>query len=471
MKQFILSLLMLCAFAGLARAEDEAVVPTSPEQVKLSYAPVVKQVAPAVVNIYTKRTVQGRAGMNNLFNDPFFNQFFNGMAPMRKRVEQSLGSGFIIDANGLIVTNAHVIKDAEEVMVVLTDGREYAAKSVLVDTPSDIGLLRIDTKGISLPTATMAPSETMEVGDLVLAIGNPFGVGQTVTSGIVSAVARSHTDINDFDFFIQTDAAINPGNSGGPLVAMDGTVVGVNSAIYSRSGGSLGIGFAVPSEMVQAVIAAEKSGMVSTRGVKRPWLGFTAQSVTPDIANSMGFETPRGALVADVVAEGPADKAGLKRGDVITAINDRVIRDSEELRFRIATIPMGGEAKLTINRGGDEVELDFKATPPAEIPAKDAVDITGVNPLEGATIINVSPAVIDDMGIDNQSDGVVVQSVRQGSTAARMGFVEGDGIIAIGDKRVTSTSGLAALLDQKANPRGWVLTLRRGGRDQTIILR
>jgi len=470
MKRLLLALLVF-AFAPFAHAQDASTaVPASPEQVKLSYAPIVKKVAPAVVNIYTRRTVQNR-GMQMMFNDPLFEQFFNGFAPMRKRVEQSLGSGFIIDTHGLIVTNAHVIKDAEEIMVVLTDGREYAAKSVLVDTPSDIGLLRVDTKGVDLPVAVLASSDALEVGDLVLAIGNPFGVGQTVTSGIVSAVARSNTDINDFDFFIQTDAAINPGNSGGPLVAMDGTVIGVNSAIYSRSGGSLGIGFAVPSEMVRAVIAAEKSGQVSTRGVKRPWLGFVAQTMTSDIANSLGFSHPQGALVSDIVAGGPADDAGLKRGDVIIAINDRPLRDAEELRFRIATLAMGESASLKVKRQDGEETLTFTATPPAEIPARDAVTVTGANPLDGATVINVSPAVIEDMDIAGQNDGVVVQAIRKGSTAARVGLEIGDGIIAVGDRKVSDTRKLQSLLDPRANPRGWVITIRRQGRDQTVILR
>lgn len=468
---FITALLMILAIAP-ARAEDTTtMVPASQEQVKLSYAPVVKKIAPAVVNIYTRRTITRRPITNPFANDPFFAPFFEGLSPMRKRVEQSLGSGFIVDSSGLVVTNAHVIKDAEEIMVVLSDGREFSAKLVLADTPSDVGLLRIDSKGAALPTATLSASESLEVGDLVLAIGNPFGVGQTVTSGIVSALARSNTDINDFDFFIQTDAAINPGNSGGPLVAMDGTVVGVNSAIYSQSGGSLGIGFAVPSEMVQAVIAADKSGQISKRGVVRPWLGFTAQSMTSDMASSLGFDHPQGALVSDVTARGPADEAGLMRGDVITAIGDKTIRDADELRFRIATIPMGQKTTLTVRRNDEMETLNFVAQPPAEIPARDPLLVTGNNPLKGATLINVSPAVIEDMGIVNQTDGIVVQSVKPGSVAENLGLDPGDGLIAIGNKRLTSTASAKSLLNAKTDNKGWILTIRRSGRDQTIILR
>ncbi|HEY8964426.1 MAG TPA: DegQ family serine endoprotease [Alphaproteobacteria bacterium] len=498
MKTFLLTAALLVLGAGLTFAQDSAeqaakdaavsavtitplpaqtpqavpapTVPASAAQVKLTYSPIVKKVAPAVVNIYTRRTVTGR-NMNPFLDDPFFAPFFDNFSPMRKRVENSLGSGFIVSPTGLIVTNAHVIDGAEEIVAVLTDGREFEAKSVLQDSPSDVALLRIDTKGEDLPVANLAPSETLEVGDLVVAIGNPFGVGQTVTSGIVSALARSNTDINDYDFFIQTDAAINPGNSGGPLVNMDGGVVGVNSAIYSRSGGSLGIGFAVPSEMVQAVIAAEKSGKVTKRGVVRPWLGFTAQNVTSDIASSLGMNHPVGALVATVAEEGPAEKAGLKTGDVILSINDRAIRDADELKFRIATIPLGQDAKLKIQRSGEEQDLSFTASAPPEIPAREPVTIDGKNPLSGATLVNVSPAVIEDMGLRGMDEGVVVQSVAQGSIADRMGLQEGDGIIAVGNRAVGATDDVQAILDKADTKRGWILTLRRNGRDQTLILR
>jgi serine protease Do len=390
---------------------------------------------------------------------------------MRKRVEQSLGSGFIIDASGLIVTNAHVVKDAQEVVVVLSNGQEYPAKIALVDTPSDLGLLRIDPQGKTLPTARLGSSDNLEVGDIVLAIGNPFGVGQTVTSGIISALARSNTDINAFDFFIQTDAAINPGNSGGPLVAMDGSVIGVNSAIFSKTGGSLGIGFAIPTEMLQAVLKAEQSGQVSKRGIVRPWLGFEAQTMTSDIAQSLGFESPHGALVSDVSENSSGEQAGLKRGDVITALNGRPIKDSQELKFRIATLPIGSTTTLTIRRENTDTTLTFIASAPPEIPARQAVTIKDKNILEGATIINVSPAVIEEMGLMGQDDGVVIHTVNAQSTAARLGLQAGDGLIAIGNHSITDTSKLKKLLSSFDARQGWVLTIRRNGRDQTIILR
>ncbi len=467
--RFLIAFLCLTLSAAPVLAQD--VVPASSEQIRLSYAPVVKAAAPAVVNVFSKHTVQ-KAALNNPFaNDPFLSQFFQQAAPMKKRVEQSLGSGYIVDGSGLIVTNAHVIKNADEIMVQLSDGREFPAKSVLVDQPSDLALLRIDPKGAKLPTLALASSDSLQVGDLVLAIGNPFGVGQTVTSGIVSAVARSNTDINDFDFFIQTDAAINPGNSGGPLVGMDGSVVGVNSAIYSRSGGSLGIGFAVPSEMVRAVIAADKSGLVGKRGVVRPWMGFKVQNMTSDAAAGLGFEYPQGALVASIVPGGPADKAGLKSGDVILMLGNHTLRDAEELRYRIATMSIGQSAPLKVRRAGADMTLTFTADRPAEIPPKKPVNVTGTNPLEGTTLINVSPAVVEEMGLVNQTEGVVVQSVKPGTIGARLGLKPGDGIIEIGQRAVSGTDKIRELLPLQEGAQGWILKIRRDGQDKTLILR
>ena len=248
--------------------------------------------------------------------DPFFRQFF-GVVP-RQQVERSLGSGVIVDPSGLIVTNYHVIEGASEVKVALSDKREFAADIVLKDQRSDLAVLRIKGAKERFPTLQFANSDDLQVGDVVLAIGDPFGVGQTVTHGIVSAVARTDVGISDYQFFIQTDAAINPGNSGGPLVDMNGRMVGLNSAIYSRSGGSQGIGFAIPANMVRVVVASAEGG---SGAVKRPWLGAKLQEVTPDIADSLGLQRPSGALVASVVADSPAARAGIKTGDVIVSVD------------------------------------------------------------------------------------------------------------------------------------------------------
>ena len=285
-------LLGACALllADFPAAAQSPAVPTSRELIHLSFAPVVKKVAPAVVNVFSRRVVRTAEGPAALFNDPLFRRFFGNRLPMgmpRERVENSLGSGVILDAAGFIVTNHHVIKDAQEVLVVLADRREFEAKIVLADEHADLAVLRIDAHGEKLPALQLGDSDALEVGDLVLAIGDPFGVGQTVTSGIVSGLART-IGANDFRSFIQTDAAINPGNSGGALVDLDGRLVGINAAIFSQSGGSIGIGFAIPASLVRGVLQAAVSG----RKITRPWLGATGQGVTAEIAQSLGLPRP-----------------------------------------------------------------------------------------------------------------------------------------------------------------------------------
>ena len=274
-------------------------VPTSPSEVRLSYAPIVQKAAPAVVNVYAARTVQNR---NPLLDDPFFRRFFGvpgGGGPSEQQ-QRSLGSGVLVDAAGLVVTNNHVIDGADQVKVSLADKREFEAEIVLKDSRSDLAVLRIKGSGEKFPALEFADSDALQVGDLVLAMGNPFGVGQTVTHGIVSAVARTQVGITDYQFFIQTDAAINPGNSGGALVDMNGRLVGINTAIFSRSGGSIGIGFAIPANMVRVVVASAQTGGST---VRRPWLGARLQAVTPEIAESLNLRRPSGALVAMVDGE------------------------------------------------------------------------------------------------------------------------------------------------------------------------
>ena len=424
------------------------------------------------VNIYTKRVVQ--RSVSPFANDPFFHHFFgNHFGPgfggmQRERVESSLGSGVIVEADGLIVTNAHVIKDADEITVVLSDGREYEAKKALVDESSDLALLRLTEEGLNLPFVELKQSETLEVGDLVLAIGNPFGVGQTVTSGIVSAVARSTMNINDFNFFIQTDAAINPGNSGGPLVAMDGSVVGINTAIFSRSGGSLGIGFAVPSEMVATVIAAEKSGKIGPNGVIRPWLGLTAQVVTSDIAQSLNLDVPKGVLVASLHNHSPVKKAGIKQGDIITAINGRGVRDPGELKFRMATIAIGGRAEFEYMRQGKVKSVKVSAIEAPNKPPRNEKQLKGNHPFYGVSIANVNPAVSTELGLSDE-EGVVITQIAPRSRAARIMLV-GEMILSVNDVDIKSVEDLTSLLSSN-NPRGWQIILSRNGQKRQLILR
>ncbi|HCX67686.1 MAG TPA: serine protease, partial [Rhodobiaceae bacterium] len=323
---------VLALFPWSVRAETLRQVPSSQAQVELSYAPVVKRVAPAVVNVYTKRVVKESA-RSPFFNDPFFQQFFGNRFSFgvpRERVQQSLGSGVIVDPSGLIVTNFHVIKGGEQFTVALSDRREFEAELVLADERTDLAVLRIDVGKQKLPYLTFRNSDAVEVGDIVLAIGNPFGVGQTVTSGIVSALARTHVGASDYQFFIQTDAAINPGNSGGALVTMDGRLIGINSAIYSQTGGSIGIGFAIPSNMVESVVASARDG----GRVKRPWFGAALQPVDNELAQSLGLDRPGGSLIRDIYKGGPAAKAGLKVGDVIRAVDGFEVEDPQAVRYR-----------------------------------------------------------------------------------------------------------------------------------------
>ncbi len=308
-----------------APATEGPAVPRSRAEIAFSFAPVVKKAQPAVVNVFASRVE--RMPSNPLLDDPIFRRFFGegGGMPGRSPTAQSLGSGVIVDPSGLVVTNNHVIEGMTDVKVALADKREIPAKILLRDPRTDLAVLKL-AEGANFPTMELGDSDALEVGDLTLAIGNPFGVGQTVTQGIVSALARTHVGISDYGFFIQTDAAINPGNSGGPLVDMNARLVGINSAIFSKSGGSVGIGFAIPVNMVKAVLSAAKGG---GKLVRRPWLGATLQTMSQEIAEGLGLERPAGALLADVDPKGPAAEAGLKRGDVIVSVDGQATDDPE----------------------------------------------------------------------------------------------------------------------------------------------
>jgi Do/DeqQ family serine protease len=459
--RLILVLASLLGFAESGFAQQRA-LPDSRQQISLSFAPLVKQTAPAVVNIYTRRVVQQR--VSPLFDDPFFQRFFGQSNPLgmpRERVERSLGSGVLVASDGLIVTNDHVVKDSDQITVVLADRREFEAKVVSTDSKTDLAILRITPpRGEKLPYLALHDSDELEVGDLVLAIGNPFGVGQTVTSGIVSALARTAVGVSDFNFFIQTDAAINPGNSGGALVSMDGRLVGINSAIYSRSGGSIGIGFAIPSNMVRTVIESVNSG----GKLVRPWLGVDGQQVTGDIANSLGLTRPAGVLVNAIDPKSPAAQAGLRVGDVIAAINGREVDDPDSLRFRVATLPVGSQISLVVARRGTNQVVTFKAIAPPEDPPRDITQLGGRQPLAGATVANLSPALAEEIGFSGPSQGVVILEVARNSPAARVGVQNGDVVLRIDEREVSSASQLSKLLSRTQNT--WKVTVRRG--DQVL---
>lgn len=475
MKRIILlSFLLILSFPFTASAQ-ETTVPQAREQVQLSFAPLVKQTAPAVVSIYSKRIIT--QSVSPFMGDPFFEQFFgegmNGGGLSRKQVEGALGSGVIVQQDGLIVTNAHVIRDAQDIKVVLPDGREFEAKKSLVDEPSDLALLRIDAKGEDLPFVSLEPSEKLQVGDLVLAIGNPFGVGQTVTSGIVSALARSSLNINDFNFFIQTDAAINPGNSGGALVAMDGGVVGINTAIFSQSGGSLGIGFAIPSEMVATVIAAEQAGLGSANGVARAWTGMTGQPLTSDIAESLGIkgtDMTHGVLVADLHPASPAKAAGVQVGDVVLSINGKAVRDPAEMKFRMATLPLGSKADYIVLRKGKQMNFTVTAMTPPDDPPRDQTVLEGRSPLTGITVANLNPAVAVELGLKADDQGGVVVM----DAGNRDGFIQivvaGDMILGVNGKKIETVKDLKKAL-AAPSPQGWAFVLSRNGQVRQIVVR
>ncbi len=445
---------------GIAGAQS---VPGSRAEITYSFAPIVKQAAPAVVNIYTRRVVQNQPA-SPLFNDPFFQQFFGpdfNFGVPQERVQSSLGSGVILGANGLIVTNDHVIKDSDQITVVLNDRREFPARVLLADERIDLALLQVDIGAAKLPTLTLADSDELQVGDLVLAIGDPFGVGQTVTSGIVSALARTRVGIGDYGFFIQTDAAINPGNSGGALVTMDGKLAGINTAIYSRSGGSVGIGFAIPANMVAAFLVAQKNG----GRLDRPWIGVTGQGVTSDMIEALGLSHPTGIVVSQIYPGGPGAAAGLKQGDVITAINGKIIEDPGSLRFRLATMAIGSQATLTILRDRRQIDLPIRLVSAPESPPAQKTQLSGAQPLAGATVANLSPALADQLQLNSDWKGVVVLQVRRGSTAYRFGLAPGDIIAAINGQPVATVDDLQAAL---AGAQRWEITFRREGETRTL---
>ncbi len=459
MKTFSAFLLLILLSFIPAHAQGPA-IPQSQAEIKLSFAPLVKKAAPSVVNIYTKKVVQER--VNPFFNDPLFQQFFGrqfggGGGFLRNRVQSSLGSGVIVQSDGHVITNAHVVRGAEEITVILHDGREFEAKRLLQDDRTDLAVLKIEGKGETFSALEAGDSDALEVGDLVLAIGNPFGVGQTVTSGIVSAVARTAVGISDFNFFIQTDAAINPGNSGGALINMAGQLVGINSAIFSKDGGSLGIGFAIPVSMAKAVLKASASG----GRVTRPWSGVVMQRITPDMIEGLGLSTPHGALVKSLHPSSPAGQAGLKPGDVVLSIDGKEVNDPEALRFRMAMKEIGTPVDLKLFRKGQARDITFNAIAPPEDPPRNETEIKGRNPLSGATVANLSPAVVDELGDAAPVDEGVVVLNAKGVTAARLGLQKGDVIVSINGKKIKAVKDLKSILADERVTR-WNLQIQRG---------
>ena len=439
MKQGLLTALAgtLLGLAPIADAQTVRQVPSSRSEVQLSYAPIVKQTAPAVVNIFTSRKVRVRRS--------FFDEMFGmGRAP-QERTENSLGSGVIVRDNGIIVTNAHVIRGADELRVVLNDRREFDASVVAQDDEIDIAILRIDTKGERLPVLPLDTGGDVEIGDIVLAIGNPFGVGQTVTSGIVSALGR--TNVSNSSSFIQTDAAVNPGNSGGALVSLSGELIGVNTAIFSRSGGSNGIGFAIPAELVGRAI----DSAVTTGEIVRPWIGARTDAVDAAMASALGLDRARGTVISELLSDGPAAKAGLQKGDVLLSVNGTDVNDDSGLRFKLATLKRGERARVAYVRDGRERIVGVRVDTPLETPPRDVRQLNGAHPLDGATVANLSPAFAEELGFDPYATGVIVMSVERRSAAQLNRLGRGSVIRSVNGLDVTSTRGLESLLDREAD--------------------
>jgi Do/DeqQ family serine protease len=449
---------MVVLLTPLNTAQAQRKVPPSKEIAQFSFAPIVKQAAPAVVNVYVRSRVQEFS--SPFANDPFFRQFFGDQfGRPSERQQNSLGSGVIVHASGIVVTNTHVIKGGgqTEIRIALSDKREFDAKVISQDEKTDIAILRIEGGDGKFATLELEDSDSLEVGDMVLAIGNPFGVGQTVTQGIVSALSRSEIGQSEAQVFIQTDAAINPGNSGGALVDMAGRVVGINTAIFSKSGGSHGIGFAIPSNMVRLYVDSALAG----RKVERPWLGARLESVTRDVAEGLGLQRVSGALVARVYDNSPASVAGLQSGDVVTAVDGFDVADARGALYRLTTRGVGKRAELNVLRKGkpQAISVELKAAPSS---GKDEVrNLSGVHPFDGARVANIGPAIADELGLEDIS-GVVILSIRAGSTASRLGFEVGDIIAQVGRDAIATVADLEKTV--AARQRLWALAVKRGNR-------
>lgn len=435
-------------------------VPDSAEDIALSFAPVVRQTAPAVVNIYARQLVEDRS--NPFAGDPFFDQFFQDFAAP-PRVENALGSGVIVSPLGIVVSNHHVVADATDIRVVLADRREYAATVLLDDPQSDLAVLKIQTED-PLPSLALGDSDALQVGDLVLAIGNPFGVGQTVSSGIVSGLARSALQVGDgTGYFVQTDAPINPGNSGGALVDMAGQLVGINTAILTRDGGSNGIGFAVPSNLVAAVVDQALAG--ETR-FSRPWAGMQAQEVDAALAEAVGLERPLGVMITRLHPQSPFASAGLMDGDVVLSLAGDPVNTPQEFLYRLSVLGNGPQGVAYV-RDGVEMQVEVALAPAPDMPPRDTVTVTEDVVLRGATLARINPAVIAELHLPLDATGVVVLDARD--FAREVGLQHGDILIGINGYEVATPADALALAREPG--RRWQIDLVRQGQPLRLRFR
>ncbi len=463
---------LLGQFTGNQRGYLPLRVPNVPKQIietSRAFSDIASSVSPAVVNISTTKVVKRE--VNPFSDDPFFDFFnpFKDFKMPKKWREQSLGSGVIVSPDGFIITNNHVIEQADEIRITLFDKRSFKARIIGADPKTDVAVVKIDAK--NLPTVRWGDSDRLEVGEFVLAIGNPFGLSHTVTMGIISAVGRANVGIADYEDFIQTDAAINPGNSGGPLVNIKGELIGINTAIFSRSGGYQGIGFAVPSNMARLVMEQlEQRGRV-TRG----WLGVTIQELTPELAQKFGLRSSKGALVGDVAKGSPAETAGIRRGDIILVFNGKKVDDVGGLRNMVAQSKVGSEVAVTIMRGEKEYSVRVII---AELP-KDAAEAAPGNPPEdqntgsliGLSVMDISREIARQLGLSREEKGVVVVRVEPGSSAEDAGLRKGDVIEEVDRKKIERADEYNRSVSGIRSGDTLLLFVNRGGKKFYVTLR
>jgi Do/DeqQ family serine protease len=454
-------LFLLCLLpASFGAAETR--VPQSQSDLQFSYVPLVKQAAPAVVNIYARFVTEAQS--NTFQSDPFFQRFFDGAAEPRPNVQNSLGSGVILGADGIVVSNFHVVGMATDIRVVLADRREFDAHVLLGDRDSDLAILQLDGAK-DLPSLPLRDSDSVEVGELTLAIGNPFGVGQTVSSGIISGLARSGGAIGSgHGYFIQTDAPINPGNSGGALIDVNGNLIGVNTSILSKSGGSNGIGFAIPANLVAAFVEQARAGNTQ---FARPWAGMNGQSVDADMAETLGLPVPGGIVISDLHDVSPFLTAGFQSGDVISAVDGAAVNTPAEMVFRMSVTGQGQSVMITRWRGGmaQDVPVQLMAAP--ENPPRDPVTLGKKTALPGLVMSTINPAVIAAFNLPLQSAGVVVADA--GPSAPRIGLQSGDVMLAVNGVPVETPQDARRALSKSGGK--VTLEIQRGGQRALLQFR
>lgn len=446
LKHSIVALLCLMPLAVNAEA-----VPRSKSEISLSFAPLVRETIPAVVNIYAKYIVEGRE--SPFSGDPFFGQFFKDFGTPTARVQNALGSGVILAADGLVMSNFHVVGGATDIRVVLSDRREFAADVIMTDEESDLALLKL--KGAEdLPFLSLRQSDDVEVGELVLAIGNPFGVGQTVSSGIVSGLARASASLGR-GYFIQTDAPVNPGNSGGALIDMAGRLIGINTAIISRSGGSNGVGFAIPADLVAQVMAQASEGRDQ---FVRPWAGVSGQAVDAQMAEALGMKRPIGIVLDELHSDSPFRLGGLVPGDVVTHLDGAEVNSPQEVMFRLAVAGIGKRIEVAFIRGGKEASTEVELVAPPKREDRSEVSITEGG-LAGLSVALIDPALIVGLELPLSAEGVVITSVEGPLT--RTGMRAGDIIAGINGEQIKTTEDVQDVAAKGG--RGWSIDLLRAG--------